>query len=58
MKNGTWVRGYIFHPDPDYLVALSEGCHDYETEDDVKDAFIRDELSVLEMEAVCEDLFR
>lgn len=51
MLNRTVIKGYLGHPDPDYLVALYRGLHDF---DSIEDA--EDELSELELEALEEGM--
>lgn len=52
-----WANGALFHEDPDTLVALRFGYHDYEFIDDVKQAYVEGELGDLEFEAILEGAF-
>jgi len=56
LRSDMWERGAIFHGDPDMLVAQSFGYHKYETVTDAKQAYITEEISLLELEAILEDL--
>lgn len=52
MLDRTVMKGYIEHPDPDVLVALSLGLHEYDTIDEAERAYQDGEISSLELEAV------
>lgn len=56
LSDETAARGFIFHDDPDRLVALSYGFHDYGTIDAAKQAYVEGELSRLEFEAVVDGM--
>lgn len=52
----TVKRGYYFHPDPDVLVSLYHGYHDYRSLREAENAVERGEMSELELEAMEEGL--
>lgn len=49
-----WVKGFVEHPDPDQLVALKFGYHDYKSYDSLKQAYVDGEINELEFEAIVE----
>lgn len=52
MFDKTVKRGFIEHPDPDHLVALYRGYHDYDTLCEAEQAVRDGEMSELELEAL------
>jgi len=56
MLDKTVKRGWIEHPDPDVLVALYVGCHDYGSLREAEQAVRDGEMSELELEALEEGL--
>jgi hypothetical protein len=48
----TVEKGYIQHPDPDILVALYRGFHDYDDIGEAEAAVDDGEISELELEAI------
>lgn len=50
------LEGFLFHPDPDLLVALRYGFHDYDTVEDAKQAYVEGELSHLEFRWVLDGM--
>jgi len=56
MLDKTVKRGFYFHPDPDHLVALYHGYHDYASLREAERAVRDGEMSELELEAMEEGL--
>ena len=56
MLDKTVKRGWIQHPDPDHLVALYHGYHDYASLREAEQAVREGKMSELELEAMEEGL--
>ena len=56
MLDKTVKRGWIQHPDPDVLVSLYHGYHDYASLREAERAVREGEMSELELEAMEEGL--
>lgn len=52
MLQRTAEKGLILHPDPDHLVALSLGYHDYRSLEHAERACDNGEISELELESI------
>ena len=52
LSDETAAKGFIFHDDPDNLVAMSLGYHDYDTIEEAKEAYAEGDLNHIEFEAV------